>query len=1650
MGIALSDTAEPQQTIAVAAPETRVTAPQLPEDVLTSRSDKAAWATSTPYPQMYSTLASGQEENFRGEVSAQRNEKTDSDFRDILYKASQNKGRPLTTDEMGGVFDAWDRNKKFNRPAAVFENALSEKYINTLYDFASESKGSSWYDGLLKQFPQQEKIITNLGESFIGKQSYLQTVRENVQSKYNQQSWPAYLWDQTKDFVLSGFPTSAVERGNVPGVGYFDGLLPTNIESQRIALHRMDTPEFQETVDKAIKYMLDKEHNPSVALDWIDKMLGKSDSYTDYAKSLVGVVGGVAGTLSMSPATKAIELLANMSKAAVSKTPQTIAAPAAVGNLAQAATAQVVHNMTDRSSPVEKQLTHLYDALKVHKQELLADVPANYVELSNRLADEVDALMMNLDVNLKGTVKVNRVQELLKTPEGVDVVRKMIENKYGSERVLNIGEPVWDPRSNSLWVETRLGRHDGTYWVDDGSHAGGVARQLGLLLKGSENMPRQFELESLIADTEKGLAGQRRVLKLGTAPFQDKIQANIATLEKAWQGYHSELMDLRQSPGAQVRNDGLGHYISVWDSVNQTDPLVRGLSLKTTESRSPETGFLGASKLRTSGETFSKDLFDNARVTTYAPAVLSRIIEDDLKAVKQASSWTIPGTKRAERWNRLEEVMDAAKQERNPITGELGYIFKNVGELQNHYLKSFHEPADPQTVKAYFAWSRSKVTEASLNSLRKFSNEANMGAKMHRLRMLDENRQTTYSNFFEGVEQPHWPSTSENIAVSVAGKQGLTIRPPSQFKGKIEQTLKDGVEQGRFKVIKLLYPQDTPLAGFKNINSENIIQYVIHPAVETKPLQVTNSLYRPWEYNAPWSIKQAILKHDIKSGLTYYLGDRTIMHMYHPTTGRDMTNVMENTRKLIGEGKETEAQAYTQAQKLPIDWSQHSNWYESGYLRTGITVDAGRKVEMPIMLVPRGKRTIDLDNTMRNLVNDESKFKDTSLSPHMRGEPDVHEIFTVTNKGTKHDPLYSYEPSPRISVMSSVNRSLNRIVNSTYLDDFKATAIEHWIAEAKNYLQYKNSPSEIDHSSQHFFYNGQFRDGTPLDIRSRLEGNRYKIKQILGTPSPTDTFLQQMSQKMYDSSFEKENKALLAPAWLLPRIPDAAAALRSAAYHAVMGWSIPQMLVQNMNYATIMGLAGYKLAGQGSAAGLLHQFSRMNNNWIPHFDKALTAFGWKPGEFTEANRLLQGSGFQYIGKEHIINEGLYNAKVISNGANKFLDASGVFFNSAERNQRFAAWYTSYKEYREAHPTGPIGNDGYAAILGRADTLAGEMSSASKSIVQKGPLAFTTQFGGYSMRMMELMMGHRLDAATRTRMMYTYAALFGAGGLGITGLPLGDSLRKAATDAGYNPGEHFIQTALMEGIPSYLLHMATGNWYNVGGRYASLGIDQIRDMLNGDKKMWEIAGGASWNMLSTAWESGDPLRQSVMSIIRNDDAKHPMKLEDFSEILKTYGAYSHGVQTLAALNTRNWISKKGNMLDKDVSPLNAFFMSASGLQELESSQTLRATQQLSQDKKTLDQVTEKRFMYEYRKAIEAQRNNSTKDFEDYMSRARAVLIVGGYPTEEYPKVFGEAARSTMGTEIEKAREHLYLKHRPAGKAGEERRLQYLKIKELEGK
>jgi hypothetical protein len=130
-------------------------------------------------------------------------------------------------------------------------------------------------------------VAAQLGASFLAKSEFVRTHARNAEAAINAQSSVGWGADQAKRF-FPGY-LEAKMRGNVEGVGFFYGLLGSNLEKQGINLFRLPDSEFKGRLNQIMERL--EEDNPTVALAFANAMLADIDVGVYDFWSAVQIVG---------------------------------------------------------------------------------------------------------------------------------------------------------------------------------------------------------------------------------------------------------------------------------------------------------------------------------------------------------------------------------------------------------------------------------------------------------------------------------------------------------------------------------------------------------------------------------------------------------------------------------------------------------------------------------------------------------------------------------------------------------------------------------------------------------------------------------------------------------------------------------------------------------------------------------------------------------------------------------------------------------------------------------------------------------------------------------------------------------------------------------------------------------------------------------------------------------------------------------------------------------------------------------------------------------------------------------------------------------------------------------------------------------------
>lgn len=1018
------------------------------------------------------------------------------------------------------------------------------------------------------------------------------------------------------------------------------------------------------------------------------------------------------------------------------------------------------------------------------------------------------------------------------------------------------------------------------------------------------------------------------------------------------------------------------------------------------------------------------------------------------------------GTTRMSRGERFEEwkrIVEQGRDEIDPATGLKGRFYDHAGELSEKYLQNWGRTPETDEVAAYFAWKRQVELDRTFRNLAMYRNKARVGAESYSVSSALEDGSRSHSVRFDGVRRKVFPGGDDNILIMGPKYGDEQVKSLGHIGGDIDK-LRENVNTGKGTIIELFDPENRPLAGYSDKVGQNRVRYVYTEAHDSKELswdQVPRRGGGHFEYDYEHYIKQASIKTEGKGTgaqqlRNWYEGDITVMPIKIRAMGHEVSGKMNDVRALLNEGKTDEAKAMFNNHDLPMTWKEFKSWFDPQMVNGELQPPRLSKSE-PFQVVPAGKTINEMDNTISKRYEG---FKDGTREGSIArqsqieftGQRDAWDVMTVKNTGTHQNPLYSYEPAEKIDPITSMNRGLQSIINSTFMDDYKTSAVEHWLRSAEKYLKEdqdaRYAPFKVFHTPDNY------RRGVPEEVKRQLETQRFQINQLLGIPSSVQANLHSMAQTLTDSIYTKYGAAAAerlpldsAMAW----IQDPVAFMRKATFHAKLGlFNIPQLFVQANTFINILGVAGMSKAAPGTMGAVLHGLSGLtsNPNIFAHMDNLATKLrmpgmsAWKPGEWTEAKQALDSTGFGNVGREYAILDDL-SAPLVKSGVDDFLDAGSVFFRNGEKSVRHGAWYTAYRELRDANPLRVMDDKFKQEILNRADLLNVNMSRASNSLLHTGWASLPTQFLAYQIRSAELFWGGRLTPLEKTRLFGTYAAVYGfPTSIGLTGAPAYDIIRNYAIDNGYTVDPANLKSWVMEGAPAMASALISGDAYNFGQRYGTGGFS----FLNSDKTFLEIAGGAAFSTFKGAFEATDGFRKATMSMIKGDGAIFPYKSDDFFDPFKEISGVNRTWGLWFALHTGELISKK-DMFVGPTSKANAIFSYITGLSPQENADIHNITM-TSEDQKEYFKEVEKRFVQEFQRGLRSQEKGDSTQAADYFKRAMVWLDGSGYPQEDRAKAFSKAASGNESL-IERIQKSFYTDHVPEDKR-EERLDAYRKI------
>lgn len=680
----------------------------------------------------------------------------------------------------------------------------------------------------------------------------------------------------------------------------------------------------------------------------------------------------------------------------------------------------------------------------------------------------------------------------------------------------------------------------------------------------------------------------------------------------------------------------------------------------------------------------------------------------------------------------------------------------------------------------------------------------------------------------------------------------------------------------------------------------------------------------------------------------------------------------------------------------------------------------GLDKELPFVATRAGQRTSDVHNLdgVRNKLRDTTKSKYNlyyEMNREYYGErgtdniPVVSEeegVLVTRNEGALLDPLSTLSKSSR----SMVDVKLKR--------DYLLRSARTYVEQFRDLMPLKNQAPDVDPTS--VLYSGEFLEGADPARLRQAKAVRQSILRYIGTQDADSKTLDWLQAKLSQTSLGK--KVNIGESWQLPTMTDAITFGRSIASHAKLGlFNINQLFVQPQTLVNVIAISP-RSGAKGFAAYFPTRAALINPKMLEHSTGVARSFGWKDAHYKEMVEGLTTSGWYRVSGDYGVIDDIANPKLFKSSAGRVADAGYVFFKEGEAVNRITAYAAAYDEWRRIAGTGAtFDRRARASVLARADDMTQNMSAANNAVWQKGPAGIPAQFFTYQLRMFEQYWGGALTPGEKLRMFAAQTTMYGlpmSAGAATLVWPWQESVREYLIEHNipYNEG---VLGLIANGLPQTLLS-GLGLDVEVGARYGAGGMSFLKDWMDGEKTMAELAVGASGTVFGDMASATYPVYRAVKALVSDDPTEDLYSIDaDFViNTLQNVTSFSNTAKFIAAMNTGKWMSKHGTNITT-VTGYEAFFKAMTGVP-------------LSRETNAFAQMNVLKDHDNARKEISAEvtrlfRKGMGEDDDalrqEYYRKARALAVGAGLNASETSRALRRARQDNDTTLVDKMEKNL---------------------------
>lgn len=1513
---------------------------------------------------MQNYLATGQEGTLRRIIADQEDSKDRQAKLDIVHTAVNN-GAILNDPQNITTLENVIKHNPQNDPDTILEKTYARTYTNLIPQVDS-GNGNAVKDVLQKN-PALVHHAADIAEEITTKQEIAKSAAEDMEQRAKDQSWTGWVVDTAKSFVpgynwyktynIMQAPTSPKLKGN-------------NWAEQIEYLYSLDPKEMHATLRDALDKLSDD--NPHLASEFANAVVGFTGS--DQFWGNVGAVTDVLTVLPMSKATTVIKagkslITGREAESAVvtafkdgikANSHPTVSVPETLARVGDTSTSALLNTVKRSDEIISK-----------------VEVPLAKEDIQTRLFSLFNPRAIQADGSNLSAMETQRITQRLQA--NADKVLARIEELSKVERLPEEAKQIaFKEAQDSL--------------LEDMSH-----------------------VNKSVIDAQWNMAEDNAAnVSSVSAFFGDRDGKMFGDQMSAWR-FAKSFMRLHDDD-INVVQRGTGYAIRVDRNIDETSPTVRAALAIETKTQTPQTiphmvfGWLRSANDRVSQQQIEQRI---AAVSGYSGLTEAlKTLSKDIGSLTKAEH------------SRLARVMEDNRSWVDPTNGKIGMFHSNVAEFeQNFKILNGVYPSANET-NAYFTAVQINDLDYVMRNLSLYRDRARQGLREVILGDITRNEHGDAISFnapkFLGKEVKELPLNQDkhNASILIHNKNGETERfrlfdlQSKEKRDYIQSLLDDG-----YKIIQTHNPAREIAGGKYGSEPTN---FVLTKDVQFKNLDVQQLPYQPGfhrEYNQKYYVKQPQIRAaTVGENVTHheYDGDRTVFGFYSKPEAEKYAKAMEEARLIMNGEKPGDLAEYLK-NNLPFNENKFRSLFEETRNGDKIVPPQYSK-EHPFLWTYDKQTTTDahgdflkgkyqnLNDNVRSpwnlMANEDKKFV---------GQKDP-DMWTVNEKGTDANPTYQLASANQVDVWSSLSKGMANVMRNRFMQDYKTQAIEAWVSEFGHLIE-KSSDVDLLSNAMYHVFQPQWKKMN-MDNAQQMMAAKYArqaLMEFIGNESPEQTILGSVKQKMVDWTYEKAGQKAsdVVSDHLLASEIDPLKAMRGFAFHTTIGLFNPVQLWQNLNTMSFtVGIGGFKNGIAGSIAGMMQRYAMINES--PRvLDKlasiAETTSGgfFKSEWFKESYNELKKTGRMFVEGEHSWRDDVAQPKFFQGAGGDFLDKGQFFFREGERATRLASWNTAYLEWRAANPNVKITNAIRNQILARSDDMGANMTRASNSALQQGILNVPLQFTSYPVRIMELMLGKRLEFSEKARMMAVQSALYGIP-MGTTGLMAGgvydfyQDIRQASLRNNWNMTDATID-ALHSGILGVVGAIATGRTSSLPDKAGPGGNSMLREALSGDKDLIDLALGASGSKTRDALLSAKPALRSFVDYVTGKEDKFPFTPWDALDLARNIQSVDTGTRTLLAINSGKLITKNGTY-QGDVTPLEAVIAAfTGGLPRALSDPKVMKDWGKDRDKDI--QNVQKEVQKWHTMALEAAAVHDDKNYDVYMGRVGSLIAASDLRPEE---------------------------------------------------